>query len=66
LYAAAVKVTIQSPRVRHRDDALAQAADGLHPAEDLLDQFPFLLADRIARMACRAAVNRLPFTFRAA
>src|SRR4030095_5786287 len=28
---------------------LAQAADGLHPAEDLLDQLPFALTDPVAR-----------------
>ena len=37
---------------------LAQPADGLHPAEDLLDQFPFPLADRIARVPGGAAVDR--------
>src|SRR4029453_13126261 len=36
---------------------LAQAADGLHPAEDLLDQLPFALTDPIARMPCGAPVD---------
>src|SRR5258708_26521504 len=30
---------------------LAQAADRFHPAKDLLDQFPFSLADGVALMA---------------
>src|SRR5260370_42657227 len=37
---------------------LAQHADGLHPAEALLDQLPLLLADRVARMAGRAGIDR--------
>src|SRR6266545_1862844 len=37
---------------------LAQTADRLQPAEDLLDQFPFLLTDRIARMPCGPLVDR--------
>ena len=37
---------------------LAQAADGLHPAEALLDQLPFLLTDRVAGMPRRAGVDR--------
>ena len=37
--------------------SLAQAADSLEPAEDLLDAFAFLLANRIARMTCGALIN---------
>src|SRR4051812_43544392 len=37
---------------------LAQPADGLHPAEDLFNAFPRALADRVARMACRARIER--------
>src|SRR4249919_2750666 len=36
---------------------LAQPTDRLHPAEDLLDQFPFALTDRIARMTGGALVD---------
>src|SRR4051794_30554898 len=36
---------------------LAQPADGLHPAEDLLNQFPFALTDGVARMTGRAPVD---------
>src|SRR5437899_8884388 len=37
---------------------LAQPADRLHPAEDLFNPFPRALADRVARMACRARIER--------
>src|SRR6266850_5693399 len=37
---------------------LAQTADGLQPAKDLLDQFPFLLADRVAGMPRGPLVDR--------
>src|SRR4051812_39475527 len=37
---------------------LAQPADRLHPAEDLLDPFPRALADRVAQMTCRARIER--------
>ena len=40
---------------------LSQAAHGFHPAEDLLDQFAFLLADGIARVTRRAAVDLTAF-----
>ena len=40
---------------------LSQAAHAFHPAEDLLDQFAFLLADAIARVARHAAVDRTAF-----
>ena len=36
---------------------LAESADGLHPAEDLLDQFPFALTDGISRMPRRAPID---------
>ena len=36
---------------------LPQAADGFHPTEDLLDQFPLPLADGVARMPRRAIVD---------
>ena len=36
---------------------LSQPAHRLHPAEDLLDQLPFLLADGIARVARDPAVK---------
>jgi membrane protein len=37
---------------------LAQQADGLHPAKALLDQLPFLLTDRVARMTRRPRIDR--------
>src|SRR5690349_2295779 len=37
---------------------LSQQADHLHPTETLFHSFPFLLTDRIARVPCRAPVNR--------
>src|SRR5271166_5059239 len=37
--------------------SLAQAANGLDPAEDLLNPFAFLLANQIARMTSRALVD---------
>src|ERR1700680_5140385 len=37
---------------------LAQQANGLHPAEALLDQLPLLLTDRVARMTGRAGIDR--------
>src|SRR5512147_2500540 len=40
------------------EPGLAQAADGLQPAEDLLDPFTLSLAHRVARMAGGAAVDR--------
>src|SRR5512145_1742974 len=36
---------------------LPQAADGFHPAEDLLDQFPLPLTDGVARMPRSAGVD---------
>src|SRR3990170_4006199 len=42
---------------------LAQAADGFHPAEDLLDQFPFPLADGIPPVARGAAIDGRAFGF---
>src|SRR5205085_7214357 len=36
----------------------AEQADRLQPAEDLLHEFPFLLADRVARMPRRTPVDR--------
>src|SRR6266850_5774126 len=36
---------------------LAQPADGLQPTEDLLNQLPFLLADRVARMPSGPAID---------
>src|SRR3954466_5231006 len=38
----------------------AEAADGLHPAEDLLDGLPNPLADGVARVAGGPAVNGAP------
>ena len=38
----------------------AETADGLHPAERLLDQFAFPLTDRVARMSRGASVDRAP------
>src|SRR5262249_35091700 len=40
---------------------LAQTADGLHPAEDLLNQLPSLLADRVAGVPRRPPINRAAF-----
>ena len=37
--------------------SLAQAANGLDPAEDILNPFAFLLANQIARMTSRALVD---------
>src|SRR5207237_900878 len=37
---------------------LAQPADRLHPAEDLFNPFPRALTDRVARMTCRARIER--------
>ena len=37
---------------------LAQAADRFHPAEDLFDELPFLLTDRVPRLARRPPVDR--------
>ena len=37
---------------------LAEESDGLQPAEDLLDSLALPLADVVARMACRPAVDR--------
>src|SRR5947209_1166432 len=37
---------------------LAQQADGLHPAEALLDQLPLLLTDGVARMTGRPGIDR--------
>src|SRR5688500_2671666 len=39
---------------------LAQAAHGLQPAEDLLNQLPFPLAGRVARMPRRPLVDGTP------
>src|SRR5262249_30371474 len=36
----------------------SQQSDGLHPAERLLDQLPFPLADCVARMPGRSRVDR--------
>lgn len=41
---------------------LAQPADGLDPAEALLDQLPFLLTDRVAQMAGCADIDRAAAT----
>src|ERR1700692_2374353 len=40
---------------------LPQPADGLHPAEDLFDQLPFLLADQVAGMPRGATVHGAAF-----
>src|SRR5450759_552983 len=40
---------------------LPQAADGLHPAEDLFDQLPFLLADEVAGVPSGTAVDGAAF-----
>src|SRR5438045_7774932 len=37
---------------------LPQQADGLHPTEALLDQFSFLLTDRVAGMTGRTRIDR--------
>ena len=37
---------------------LAQVADGFHPAERLLNEFAFPLADRAPGMPCRALIDR--------
>ena len=39
---------------------LPQPADGLHPSEDLLDQFALPLADLVAGMPGGSVVNRTP------
>ena len=39
---------------------LAQAADGLHPPEDLLHELPFPLTHVIARMPRGPAIDRAP------
>ena len=39
---------------------LAQAADGLHPAEDLFHEFSFPLTHVIARMPRGPTVDRTP------
>ena len=48
----------------HEGDAampeLAQAADGLHPPEDLFHELPFPLTDVIARMPRGPAIDRAP------
>src|SRR4029453_12352762 len=36
----------------------AQPTDRFHPAETLLHQLAFLLTDRIARVTCRATIDR--------
>jgi hypothetical protein len=38
---------------------LSEATDGLQPTEDLLDAFADTLADSVARLGCRAAVERV-------
>jgi hypothetical protein len=43
--------------VRRPMPQLAEATGGFHPAEALLDQFPFLLTEGIATMARRPAIN---------
>ena len=58
LYAAAVEVKIQGDERSAPMVELPEAADRLHPAEALLDQFAFLLTDRIAAMSRRACVDR--------
>ena len=58
LYAAAVKVKIQVDQRPAAMAQLAQAADGLHPAEALLDQLALPLTDGVAGMARRAAIDR--------
>src|SRR5215210_2009248 len=40
---------------------LPQATDGLHPAEDLLDQLPLLLTDGVTGLPGGAAVDRTAF-----
>src|ERR1700704_4756020 len=42
---------------------LAQPADGLHPPEDLLDQLPLLLADRVAGMTQGPIIEGAPRYF---
>lgn len=57
LYAAAVKVTIQSTSSPPRMTQLSQEADRLHQAEDLLDELPLALADPIARVTRGAIID---------
>ena len=42
----------------------AQTADRLHPPKHFLDQFAFLLTDRVARMVGGAPVNCAMFLLR--
>ena len=50
-----MKVKIQLTERSAAMTQLPQPADGLHPAEALLDEFPLLLTDGIARRAASCA-----------